>query len=94
METFTLNNPRVYVVVIDNYKTSYAEMSNVSVSTETSFNGFYYSSIRGDVHGYHECNSLSELQEKYKLNNVDITDDEIITLLKEDGRFEQSDIYV
>lgn len=93
MNTFTLNNHRVYVVVIDDYRTTYAEMSNVSVSTETSFNGFY-SSIRGDVHGYHECNSLSELQEKYKLNNIDITDDEIITLLKEDGRFEQSDIYV
>ena len=93
MEIFTLNNPRVYVVIIDNHKTSYAEMSNVSVSMETSFNGVY-SSVRGDVHRYHECNSLSELQEKYKLNNIDITDDEIITLLKEDGCFEQSDIYV
>ena len=93
MEIFTLNNPRVYVVVIDNDKISYAKMRNVSVSTETNFDGFC-SSIQGDVHRYHECNSLSELQEKYKLNNIDITDDEIITLLKEDGCFEQSDIHV
>lgn len=78
-----LNNSKAYLVLIDRNEVTYAEMKNLSVEMR-----YDNTQVRGDTYYYRQLKSLEQILEKYKLNSVEIADDEIITLLKEDGCFE------
>ena len=78
-----LNNPKAYLVLIDRNEVTYAEMKNLIVEMR-----YDNAQACGDIYRYRELKSLEQILEKYKLNSVEIADDEIITLLKEDGCFE------